>query len=84
MSSTANRSFPTIGLPVPPGRNHIASKAKSAWKYVYANYLNQAEFFLKADPDTYIVIENLRQYLKKENADTAQYYGHRYYQPGWK
>ena len=68
MSSAENKSFPTIGLNVSSGRSHLASKSKAAWTYIYDQYLHKADFFVKADPDTFIIVENLRQFLSTKNA----------------
>ena len=76
MSSKENRTFPTIGLNVTAGRNHIASKSKAAWNHIFANYLNKADFFVKADPDTYIVVENMKRFLEDKNTSKPEFYGH--------
>ena len=60
MSSQTNSSFPTIGLVVLAGRQHIGAKAKAAWTHVYTHYIDQAEYFVKCDPDTFLVVPNLR------------------------
>ena len=77
MSSKTNHSFPTIGLNVPSGRSHIDTKSRKAWIYIHAHYLNAADYFVKADPDTFLVIHDLKLYLSKRNPDRPEYFGHR-------
>ena len=79
MSSEENKEFPAIGLNVSSGRNHIAEKSKAAWTYVYKNHRNDADFFMKADPDSYIAVENLKRYLANCDPDEPAIYGHNLY-----
>lgn len=60
-SSDENDAFPTIGLKAPPGRKSIAAKAHLAWEHVYRNYKDKADFFMKADPDSYVFVNNLKR-----------------------
>eukprot|EP00041_Stephanoeca_diplocostata_P038180 m.1482870 g.1482870 ORF g.1482870 m.1482870 type:complete len:601 (-) comp25178_c0_seq74:286-2088(-) len=55
----------TVELPVhgPEGRDKLWTKSKMAWLYVYRNYIDRADWFVKADDDTYISVDNLRRYL---------------------
>lgn len=77
MSSQENKTFPTVGLKVLPGRAHIASKSKAAWRYIHQHYLHQADFFVKADPDTYIVVENMKKFLEDKDPEKAEFFGHK-------
>ena len=79
LSSKEDKDFPAIGLPnTQEGREHIDKKAKSAWKYIYENYINEFDFFIKTDPDTYLVVENLRQFLSDKDFMKPHIYGHIY------
>ncbi|OXA53481.1 glycoprotein-N-acetylgalactosamine 3-beta-galactosyltransferase 1-like isoform X2 [Folsomia candida] len=76
MSSTADPKLPTIALPnVKEGRNFLWGKTKEAFKYVYKHHFAEADWFMKADDDTYVIMENLRFLLKGIDPESPIYYG---------
>ncbi|XP_067650066.1 glycoprotein-N-acetylgalactosamine 3-beta-galactosyltransferase 1-like [Haliotis asinina] len=77
-SSTTDESFPTIGLNVPEGREHLTAKTMQAFRHIYANHLTEADWFLKADDDTYVLVDNLKYFLSKQNKDEAVYFGNHF------
>lgn len=76
-SSQTNKTFPTIGLDVPPGKNNIAVKSRESWTHVFHHHYDDADYFVKADPDTYVLVENLRQYLSHCDPAEPEVFGHR-------
>ncbi|XP_018422094.1 PREDICTED: glycoprotein-N-acetylgalactosamine 3-beta-galactosyltransferase 1-like [Nanorana parkeri] len=74
MSST-NDSFPTIGLGTKEGRSKLYFKTIGAFQYIHKHYFDQADWFLKADDDTYIVMENLHLMLSNYSSDQPIYFG---------
>lgn len=46
-----------------------------ALRYLYKHHLDEADWFLKADDDTYIVMENLRFMLQSYNSSQPVYFG---------
>ncbi|XP_074600412.1 glycoprotein-N-acetylgalactosamine 3-beta-galactosyltransferase 1-like isoform X2 [Brevipalpus obovatus] len=78
MSSEYDETLPTIKLDVEEGRDHLWAKTRSAFSHVYKNYLNEADWFLKADDDTYVIVENLRYFLSTQNSSTPIYFGCRF------
>ncbi|XP_075237580.1 glycoprotein-N-acetylgalactosamine 3-beta-galactosyltransferase 1 isoform X2 [Lycorma delicatula] len=78
MSSTNDTTLPSIALPVGEGRNNLWAKTKEAFKYVYDHHMDQVDWILKADDDTYVIVENLRFMLSEHNSSDAIYFGCRF------
>ena len=78
MSDVYDIILPSIKIDVKPGRPYLAKKTLASFKYIYANYYNDYDWFLKADDDTYVVMENLRYFLSKQSKRRAVYFGHHF------
>ncbi|XP_070567005.1 glycoprotein-N-acetylgalactosamine 3-beta-galactosyltransferase 1-like [Ptychodera flava] len=69
LSSETNQNQTLIGLNVKitEGRHFIWGKVKAAYKYIYEHHINDTDWFMKADGDTYVIVENLRKVLEQES-----------------
>lgn len=56
------------------GRQHLTEKVVKAFQYVKSNFANY-DWFLKADDDTYIIVDNLRVLLSYFHANDPVYLG---------
>ena len=80
MSSKDDPSFPAIGLDVSEGRDQLWRKTRAAWDYVYEHHINDADWFIKADDDTFVIIENLRHQVSILDSEKPHYLG-RHFKP---
>ncbi|XP_038045106.1 uncharacterized protein LOC119719683 [Patiria miniata] len=78
ISSRDDPSFPTVKVEAPEGREYLWRKTRGAFKYVYDHHLDEADWFLKADDDTYVVLENLRYLLADKDPNDPVYYGRKF------
>ncbi|XP_072226969.1 glycoprotein-N-acetylgalactosamine 3-beta-galactosyltransferase 1 isoform X2 [Leuresthes tenuis] len=76
--SSKKTDFPTVGLNVSEGRENLYWKTIRAFQYIYHHYLDKADWFLKADDDTFVVIENLHYILSKYDPEKPLYLGRRF------
>ncbi|XP_063149966.1 glycoprotein-N-acetylgalactosamine 3-beta-galactosyltransferase 1-A-like [Candoia aspera] len=78
MSSVEDKNFPTVGLGTKEGRDQLYWKTIRAFHYVHQHHLEQADWFLKADDDTFVVLDNLRWLLSNYTPDRPIYFGKRF------
>ncbi|CAC5365806.1 C1GALT1 [Mytilus coruscus] len=84
MSSNPDKDFPAIGLRTQEGHNHLTDKSMKAWRHVFEHYRDKADWFLKADDDTYVIVENLKYLLKDYNTSEPIFFGQNFVKPDTK
>lgn len=63
-------------------RSMLWPKSQQMWMYVYQHYLDKADWFIKADDDTYIVFPYLREYLATLDTEKPIHLGRRLHLSG--
>ncbi|XP_072308857.1 glycoprotein-N-acetylgalactosamine 3-beta-galactosyltransferase 1-B [Eucyclogobius newberryi] len=78
MSSVDDPDFPTVGLNTKEGRDQLYWKTIRAFQYAYEHHAHEADWFLKADDDTYVIVDNLRWLLANHTPEEPIYFGRRF------
>ncbi|ESO83390.1 hypothetical protein LOTGIDRAFT_96000, partial [Lottia gigantea] len=64
-----------VNVTIPEGRSYLTDKTVYGFKYMYDYLLNDFDWFVKADDDTYMIVENLKFYLSHYKGDAPAYSG---------
>ncbi|XP_047476450.1 glycoprotein-N-acetylgalactosamine 3-beta-galactosyltransferase 1-like, partial [Penaeus chinensis] len=78
ISTKDDASISAVNVGSREGFRALWSKTRSALQYLYSHFLNDYEWFLKADDDTYVVLENLRYMLRAYDTNDPVFFGHHY------
>lgn len=73
-------SLPTLVIDVKDGRKYLPQKTYATFNKVFDDYLEEFDWFLKADDDTYVIMENLRYFLSGQDRNAPVYFGHHFAQ----
>ena len=78
ISSEVDADFPTVKVKSKEGRQYLWQKTRHAFQLIYDEYLEKADWFIKADDDTFLILENLRYFLAGYNSSQPIYFGCRF------
>ncbi|ESO11536.1 hypothetical protein HELRODRAFT_189993 [Helobdella robusta] len=80
-SSESNENangLPLLVINTSYGRHHLTAKTMQTFDHIYRHHLNEFDWFLKADDDTYVIVENLRYFLSSQDPAKPIYFGHHF------
>ena len=84
ISEYSNQTQSSSSFPIAPianlsvGYKHLTKKTTLAFHYAYEHLFDQFDWFVKADDDTYIFMENLRWFLREQNASEPITFGYNF------
>ncbi|CAF4182190.1 unnamed protein product [Rotaria sordida] len=61
-----------------PGYNHLTLKSRLSFHFAYEHHQNDFDWFVKADDDTYLIVENLKLFLSKQNKSEPITFGYNF------
>ncbi|BFF94229.1 glycoprotein-N-acetylgalactosamine 3-beta-galactosyltransferase 1 [Drosophila madeirensis] len=78
MSTKSDKELGTVALKVKEGYSNLWAKTRAGLQYVYKHHFRNYDWFLKADDDTYVVMENLRAFLYAFTPTAPVYFGSKF------
>lgn len=75
LSTSDHPKLPIVKVNVSEDYSNLWTKVRFGFKYAYQHYHHQYDWVLKADDDTYAIIENLKLFLSSENSSKPLYFG---------
>ena len=77
-SDTEDKEHDTMAINIKEGRKHLNMKTMKTFDYIYQHHMDDADWFMKADDDTYVILENLRYFLSQEDTNKPVHFGKRF------
>ncbi|CAF1123862.1 unnamed protein product [Adineta ricciae] len=56
--------------------NQLSEKVLLSLTYIYKEYHEKYDWFFKGDDDTFVIVENLRYFLRRNPSNVSAYYGY--------
>lgn len=69
-------------LPIPSlqnltgGYRHLTEKTRLGFMFAHEHLVNACDWFVKADDDTYLVLDNLKAFLREQNKSEPVTFGY--------
>jgi hypothetical protein len=60
------------------GYNHLTQKTTLAFFFAYENYFDDFDWFVKADDDTYLIVDYLKAFLSEQNSFEPVTFGYNF------
>ena len=75
VSNEEDPDLPAISVEAKSDYHGLWAKTKAAFRHIHERHLEEADWFLKADDDTFVVMENLRSFLAQHDAEDPLQFG---------
>ena len=76
MSTEEDAGLGAIKLDVKNGKGGLWDKVRLASKHVFDNHFDDFDWFMKADDDTFVIVENLKEMLSEYDTNNPIMFGH--------
>ena len=63
---------------ITPGYDHLTQKSTLAFLFAHEKYINDFDWFIKADDDTYLFVDNLKRFLSEQNSSEPVTFGYNF------
>lgn len=70
-----------VELDVEDGRQNLWYRTRVTLNYLHENYIDKFDWFMKADDDTYVIMENLRYMIYPYSPNDPIFIGLKFQQP---
>ena len=63
---------------ITPGYQHLTQKSNKAFMFAYEKHGNDFDWFVKADDDTYLIVDHLKTFLHSQNSSEPITFGYNF------